>query len=191
MSNIITVPSDPDFFRGKGKHNQPNQKKHRYKHVQSNPLSLTNIGEGSFQNHLTTFVSSQDSKVVDQARVQLRIEKMKQSKIKEIINTNKVDGADNWERETALNHITFIRNNQKKEVIETLVKDHKSIEMDLEVRPGEPAFLNVLISNSSKRTDVYSVKIEDPDENILKTPELTLVDNSNNSEWKYWFEQRK
>ena len=26
MSNIITVPSDPDFFRGKGKHNQPNQK---------------------------------------------------------------------------------------------------------------------------------------------------------------------
>lgn len=115
---------------------------------------------------------------------------MKQTKIKEMMDSNKVDGFDNWERETALNHITFIRNNQKKDVIDTLVKDHKSIEMDLEVRPGEPSFLNILISNSSKRTDVYSVKVEDPDENILKTPELTLVDNSNNNEWKYWFEQK-
>ena len=26
MNNIITVSSDPDFFIGKGKHNQPNQK---------------------------------------------------------------------------------------------------------------------------------------------------------------------
>ena len=165
--------------------------KHRYKHVASNPLSLTNIGEGSFQSHLTSYVSSKNTKVVDQARVQLRIEKMKQMKLKEMMDTNKTDGTDNWERETALNHITFIRDHQKKDVIETLVKDHKSTEMDLEVRPGEPSFLNILISNSSKRADVYSVKIEDPDENILKSQELTLIDNSNNNEWKYWFEQSK
>jgi len=66
------------------------------------------------------------------------------------------------------------------------------MEKYLEVSPGEPTFLSILVSNSSHHSDVYAVKFEDPDELFLPTPELSLVHNYNsNNEWKYWNQNGK
>lgn len=190
MTNHIVPPADPDYLKNKSKRNQPSQKKHRYKHVHSKPLSLTEVGEGSFQHHLTTFISSKADKDDEQARQQLRIEKMKKRKMQQNLVEGKTEEIEDWERKTTLNHISFIREQQKPDVIENLIKTHKNIEKDLEVRPGEPAFLSILVANNSKRTDVYSVKIIDPDGDMLHKPELCLVHNVNH-EWKYWHENGK
>lgn len=43
-----------------------------------------------------------------------------------------------------------------------------------------------------KKSDIFKFEFDDPDKNILKDPEVTLVHNfNNNSEWKYWYENGK
>ena len=60
------------------------------------------------------------------------------------------------------------------------------------MRPGEPAFFTLLVSNNLKRSEVYNISFEDPDENILSEPEISLVHNyNNNSEWEYWYKNGK
>lgn len=194
MTNHVVPPADPDALKSiKNRGNQPRQKKHRYKHVASKPLSLTEMGEGGFQKHLTSYISNQTENN-EQAKIQLRIEKMKKKKMQQtaLDSKNKNEGVDEWEKKTALNHITFIREQQKDVVIENIIKNQKTSERDLEVRPGEPTFLSILIANPSRRADVFSVKFEDPDEASLPKPEFGLVHNyGNNNEWKYWFEYGK
>jgi hypothetical protein len=192
MTNQVVSPTDPTYLKGLSRHTQPNQKKHRYKHVKSKPLSLAQIGEGSFQQHLTTYIAEKDTQNSEQARQQLRIEKMKKKKMHKTAMEHMDDGAETWQKKTALTHISFIRDQQKGEVIDNLLKHHKSMEKDLEVRPGEPTFLSILVGNSAKKSDIYSVKFEDPDQHILNTPELSLVHNYNDkNEWKYWHENGK
>lgn len=192
MTNHSIPPADPHYLKNKARQNQPNQKKHRYKHVASKPLSLSQVGEGSFQQHLTTYIAEKDTDSSDQARLQLRIEKFKKKKMQETALASQGDNIEDWQRKTALTHISFVREQQKTSVIDTLIKNHKSMEKSIEVSPGEPSFLSVLVNNSSKRGDVYSVKFEDPDENVIQFPELSIVNNyTSKSEWKYWYENGK
>lgn len=192
MTNQVVPPTDPNYLKGRSKHIQPNQKQHRYKHVKSKPISLAQIGEGSFQQHLTTYIAEKDTQNSEQARQLLRIEEMKKEKMHQTAMENMGDATETWQKKTALTHISFIRDQHKSEVIDNLIKNHKSMEKDLEVKPGEPAFLSILVGNSSKKSDIYSVKFEDPDEHILNTPELSIVHNySNKNEWRYWHENGK
>jgi hypothetical protein len=195
MTNHVVPPADLDSLKfSDNRGNQPSQKRHRYKHVKSKPLLLTQIGEGGFQQHLTTFISNQATENNEEARIQLKIERMKQKKMQKTVLEPKIknDGIDEWEKKTALTHCNFIREQQKDYVIENLIKSHKTIERDLEVAPGEPKFMTILISNPTRRADVFSVKFEDPDELILHKPEFGLVHNyGSNNEWRYWFENGK
>jgi len=80
MTNKVVVPTDPSSIVSRERRNQPNQKKHRYKHVNSKPISLAEVGEGSFQQHLTSYISKKDTEDSEQAKMLLRIEKMNKEK---------------------------------------------------------------------------------------------------------------
>ncbi|CAI2360854.1 unnamed protein product [Moneuplotes crassus] len=195
MTNKVVPPTDPNAGKSAARRNQPNQKKHRYKHVKSKPISLANVGEGSFQEHLTSYISKKDTEDNEQAKMLLRVERMNKKKmLRTAQETEKLnDGVEEWQKKTALNHISFIRDQKKEELIDTVIKSHKTMEKEMAVMPGEPSFFSIMLNNASKRSDVYSVKIEDPDEKVLQTPELCLIYNNDkeNSEWKYWSQNGK
>jgi len=123
----------------------------------------------------------------------LRIERMNKRKMqKNVAKTHTIsDDVEEWQKKTALNHISFIREQKKEELVENLIKSHKTMEKDLAVTPGEPSFLSILVNNPSKRADVYSVKFEDPDKDVTPRPEMSLIHNYDNGEWKYWNQNGK
>lgn len=124
MSNQVIPPDDPNFLTSKNKNHQPNQKKHRYKHVASKPVNLAQVGEGSFQEHLKTIIGTTESQYDNQARLQLRIEKMKKRQmLKSISQNTEPNIAETSQRNTILNQISFIRDQQKEKIFENVVKN--------------------------------------------------------------------
>ena len=124
LSNQVIPADDPKFMKSRSKNRQPNQKKHRYKHVKSKPLSLAQVGEGSFQEHLKTYVETNETQYDNQARLQLRIEKMKKRKMQKAAQeTSEANVVKDWERRTVLNHISFIRDQDKDKIFENVIKN--------------------------------------------------------------------
>ncbi len=69
-----------------------------------------------------------------------------------------------------------------KSVLTEFMTDEKVITTSM----GRVEIIPYEVVNESKTTELYTIKIEDPDERMLSRPELEIISVPN--EWQYWVE---
>lgn len=70
----------------------------------------------------------------------------------------------------------MIRETKKSEIVSQMLHDRANNNVrQLNVTPGHNSFLTVPILNSSNQNEVYSVRISDPDQDIVEVSEMKLV----------------
>ncbi len=98
-----------------------------------------------------------------------------------------------WNKMESLRQIEMIRETNKHTLLNKVLMQSMQFRTTVDVTPGQPSLVHMMLQNPFPKAEVFHVSIEDPDSDVLSvlpTPEFYLVTNVD-QEWQFWFNEKK